>query len=167
MMTELDKILSEMDVYLFESSDVEVSSTTITPSNKSKQQYGEVVYQESITNEIARALLQPKDFDPDCHYQLISFSEVTMVVKIDDRITEEFENENRRRITEYVLDSTNEVQSYSDMLTSMHNTHILNKAKLERQYTSTKRNIWGIITGLMFLILLGVGIGIFGYLLSL
>ena len=130
-MRSLEQILNDMDPALFEPSHEE-------PIPEPEEVYigdeSDVpIYQENIPNELARSLLQPKDYDPNCHYQLLTMEEGQFVVKIDDRISPEEEEKavaedpetNHLHIKEFPISSTEEVQSFKDMHDEV--SHKMNK----------------------------------------
>lgn len=87
-MSELDDILARMDETLFQDYTPEEQAIL---DGSSKEQETPPVYQEDIPNAMAAELLAPNDFDDKCHYQLITTEFEQIVVKIDDRISEEDE----------------------------------------------------------------------------
>lgn len=105
-MSDLSNILMSMDESLFE----ETEDDALLTEGAS---YGESVYEEDISPALAHALIGGA-FDPSCSYKMVAMPECTLVLKIDDRVTPDMENEHRRRVTEFELKS-DEVQSLDDM----------------------------------------------------
>jgi len=129
---------------------------------------GEVIYQEDISLDVARALLPPNVFSETCHYQLVTLPEQTVVLRIDDSIPESMVNENRQRVTEYVLNTSPDVISLTELRQGLlfpktNHNYYESAMDVPKKYKS--RWIW--ITLTSFVILLILGLCIFTYLLTL
>lgn len=122
-MSTLDNYLSQMDQKLFEgdSSDLDFDINPEDDPTVSKYlkglQYPDIISQENIPNSLARSLLSPDDYNPDCKYQLITMRDATLVVKIDPTK----KDTDSDRLTEYPLKSIEDVQSYGDLQIELHN----------------------------------------------
>ena len=91
-MSGLNDILRNMPGELFEDSDDDIGVQVVKDTSpKEAEEEHPPVYQEDIPNAVAQGLLSEDDYDPECHYQLIQSMDTTVVLKIDDRVTEEEE----------------------------------------------------------------------------
>ena len=165
-MTELDSILMEMDSELFKTdhADYHVNSDTKLDEDI-LHKYGvndesEICYQEDIPNVLACSLLQPKDYDPNCSYQLVSLPAVTLVIKIDERCADGTEEGFNKYITEFVLESKDDVQSLSELHVSLNNKsqNIINSDVLDDAKVKQKLK-WWFIPLTLFILLLFIGLG--------
>lgn len=131
-MNKLDDILAGMDQSLFETDPEDEEQGDEAPS----------VYQENVPYEVAQAILTTEDLDPLCTYQLITTEFEQVLVKIDNRITEEEEEAavakdpmtKHRHRTEYVIASSD--TDYSDIYQDM----ALGKDSSNLTYNSDKIN---------------------------
>ena len=165
-MTELDSILMEMDSELFKTDHVDYHVNSDTKLDEDLlQKYGvndesEICYQEDIPNVLACSLLQPKDYDPNCSYQLVSLPAVTLVIKIDERCADGTEEGFNKYITEFVLESKDDVQSLSELHVSLNNKsqNIINSDVLDDAKVKQKLQ-WWVIPLILFILLLFIGLG--------
>ena len=165
-MTELDSILMGMDSELFKNDHADYHVNSDTKLDKDLlQKYGvndesEICYQEDIPNVLACSLLQPKDYDSNCSYQLVSLPAVTLVIKIDERCADGTEEGFNKYITEFVLESNDDVQSLSELHVSINsksqnivNSDVLDGAKVKQKLK------WWFIPLTLFILLLFIGLG--------
>lgn len=75
---------------------------------------GETIHQEPISLSVASALIPENEFDSECSYQLIMSPFYTLVIKVNEK---EKDNSNpvSKRITEYEINTNDEVQTYEEM----------------------------------------------------
>lgn len=163
-MTELDKILMDMDPSLFEgpspqSMELNESDDPVVDSYLEVNDFNpDIVHQENIPNELARSLISPVDYSDDCRYQILSMPDKTLLLKIDERVTEDSDDPLKQRITEYVLNTDDEVQTYEEMRKDiiLPRHDVVNTEPMHDAYTSTVSNKeWitpFVIIGLLFLI---------------
>lgn len=112
-MSDLSKYLMEMDSELFERDNSDYI-------NLDDYKYTDSIIQEDVSPSVAKALIG-NAFDPICSYQLVTMPYGTLLLKIDERVTADMENEGRHRITEFPLSSECDVQSYDEMNKSLLN----------------------------------------------
>ena len=159
-MTELDKILADMDPELFEGSG---STGLFVNENENREivdylGYGEVDYQEDIQPEMASALIPPSEYDPACRYQIITMRDHTILLRIDDRIAMDRPLPTRHHITEFELNTDKDVQTYEEMRQEiLLRPEILESNTMKNVYTE-KKSRWWLIPLLLFLVLLFGGI---------
>lgn len=183
-MTELDKIISEMNPELFTDNPGGPVNLTSAgePEQKTKlymeDKYGNeaIIHQEVIPNDLARALLLPNQYDDYCSYQVITMVDSTILLRIDDRIPIENDNlpdneENpvRRHITEFPLDSTGDVQSYTEMVQDILNPKPLPSMvtyRSELLYEEKSQHHWWLTPLIVFLSLLACGCGLLYFVIN-
>lgn len=166
-MTELDNILMNMDSELFKDSTRNYHINEEAKIDKDiLKKYGvddesDICYQESIPNVLASSLLQPKDYDPECSYQLVTLPAVTLIIKVDERCADGTEEGFNRYITEYVLESDEEVQSLSELQIDLNNKiSNINSDKFSLTDSKDKQRLkWWIIPLIIFTLLLFIGLG--------
>ena len=155
-MTELDEILSKMDDDLFKDD-----------KNPDKNMQGSVsrnitsVHQEDIPNEIAKTLLDENQFEDDCHYQMISMQDSTVILKIkngDETVT-----------TEYTLSSDDSMQSYEEMKQDVLGMNIRNSSDLTnfRDIYESPKSRWWIIPTILFVTLAVIGCSLIYFVLNI
>ena len=110
-MTELDEMLMQMRPEIFEDSSQAYSepSPGDDPLLDNYLQSGEyptdIIHQENVPVELARAVLSPSDFDADCRYQLLTMTDKTLLLKINEYAKVDSDNQVDQRITEFVLNT--------------------------------------------------------------
>lgn len=163
---------------LFEDGDADIGVQVVKDgTTREVEEEHPPVYQEDIPNAVAQGLLSEEDYDPECHYQLIQSMDTTVVLKIDDRVTQEEEEAaiakdpetTHLHLREIVLESPDDdVESYSEM----HQAYVGmdNNTRVESiiarpellDYDLKKHHNWGIIICIaIMLILLGTGVSLF------
>lgn len=169
-MSELDTILSNMeslssipDSYSPGSPGNGLGIVAETDANTDDKAF----HDEDISNEFARSLLRPEDYDPFCHYKMMTSMENIVIVKINDNLPEGVEERGfNKRITEYVLENTDEVQSFEQMRKAILNPKLLHDETTSvSHYESQVKNNWWIIPTFLFCVLLVLGIYLLYYLM--
>ena len=158
-MTELDAILKDMDDVLFGGDVLAPNADSVREHLNDRED--KIVYQEDIPNHLAKELLQPKDYDELCRYQIVSLVDATLLLKIDDRIKPEEDGEGfNKHITEYELSSEDEVVSYEQMLKStLIPDSITATDDYKEIYRPKQRNNLVLMLVIIFtLLLLGIGL---------
>ena len=160
-MRDLQSILGSMDPSLFD--DVGSSNVEVNPENYPdlKEFYGgtsKPVYQEPISAELAKALIPPEEFDPACEYQIITLRDATILLRIDHRVSPDRPLPTRKHMTEFLLNTNDEVQTYEEMQHEVLTyTPLVNYKKEDRK--SLKRHWFAIsISVLAFLLVIGSGL---------
>lgn len=162
-MTELDKMLSQMDSSLF-SEDLESMESCVTTPIGSYDSH-EVVHQENISNELAKEFLDENEYDANCRYQLIFLQNSTVLVKINDRAEPNSDNPVEQQLTEYVLDSE-DVQTYEELMHSISlQTISLPTANIEPIQKDSKVK-WWVPLLCMLLILFGIGVALIYFVMT-
>ncbi len=174
-MTELDEILMNMRPEIFEDSNQAVSEPS--PGNdplvdnyfQSGEYPCDIIHQENVPVELARAVLSPSEFDADCRYQLVTMTDKTLLLKINEYAEVDSDNPVDQRITEFVLNTDDEVQTYDsmvkDILLPRHEVHSdMIPDRVEYKTTGPAR--WSVVFGVAFILLLIVGIGVWWLLLN-
>lgn len=179
-MASIMDILKDMPEELFEDTDDDLGIQIVTEDDKDHKDETPPVYQEEISNEIAKGLLSVDDYDDNCHYQLIQSMDSTIVLKIDDRITPEEEaealekdpNTTHLHLREIELSTDNsEVETYAEMhqnyvgmRTENKNSTLFARPEL-LDYDLHKHHNWGIIASISAVAVL-LMCGIFLFLLT-
>lgn len=179
-MPGINDILRNMPDELFEDGDADIGVQVMKDGTTTEvEEEHPPVYQEDIPNAVAQGLLSKDDYDPECHYQLIQSMDTTVVLKIDDRVTQEEEEAaiakdpetTHLHLREIVLESSNDdVESYSEMHQAYVGMNNSNNKRIESiiarpellDYDLKKHHNWGIIIcAMIILILLGIGVSLF------
>lgn len=146
-MTELDNILSKMDDVLFSSSE--------PGADANDSETGDAIYQETVSNELAKELLGDK-YKKNCTYKIITSNYNTVIAQFDLSVPEDDE----RRVTEFELNTDNDVQTLGELQKELHVS--MPKVKestrtLPFDYGSTS-NRWWIISLFVIGVCLIVGV---------
>ena len=174
-MTELDEMLMNMRPEIFEdssSSDFELSPGDDSLSDNYLQSQGyspDIIHQENVPVELARAVLSPNEFDADCRYQLVTMTDKTLLLKINEYAEVDSDNPIDKRVTEFVLNTDDEVQTYDDMVKDIllphHEVHSIIPDKVV--YETTGPDKWIVVLGVAFTLLLVAGIGVWWLLFNI
>lgn len=166
-MTALDEILMNMNPELFEDNsykNFELSNgdDKLSDNYLSEQGYSpDVVHQENVPNELARAILKPNEFDPDCRYQLVTMTDKTLLLKINEYAPVEDDNPVNQRITEFVLNTDNEVQTYDEMVKDiiLPRRAVVNTPPKPIEHEKHRTDTWLIVAIVVFALLVSIGVG--------
>ena len=174
-MTELDEMLMKMRPEIFE--DNSQASSEHSPDDdplldnyfQSGEYPTDIIHQENVPVELARAVLSPSDFDADCRYQLVTMTDKTLLLKINEYAKVDSDNPVDQRITEFVLNTDDEVQTYDsmvkDILLPRHEVHS-DMIPDRVEYKTTGPDRWVVVLGVTFFLLLAAGMGVWWLLLN-
>jgi len=162
-MTDLDKILLNINPEILDEGfipDTNLSDFLVNSEDK-------IIYQEPVSQTVAQALVPSSEYDPQCRYQILTLNDVTLIIKIDDRINPKDRNNNlgRKYITEYVLDSSEDVISYDAMSKSILNPEVINISTYTKENKVKNFGIW--LPVITLLTLFSIGAGLLYYILNI
>ena len=123
-----------------------------------------LMHQEDLPLSMAKVFLG-EDFEdsPTVTYQIINESFRTTVVKYDSQ----YATDSEKYATEYVIEDTQEIQSFDKMVKSLDNYKPKNKYKVEYDLYATDNKIWWVKYLAVFLGMLSFGVMCIIYTLSL
>lgn len=123
----------------------------------------DIIFDEFISCDIARGLIAPEQFDPNCRYKLVTDVHGTTLIRINTNIVDDGTEETKSKIfTEYHIDSSDAVTSYGDMLKD---TLDINYPKTQTRsyldYEPNKRRPWWILYSIIAMLVITLILSLF------